>query len=83
MTKKGDYIIVTKHNIIGQDKWDEMYPQGLFGRVIEVSKRFCSRTGERLPDKIVARIVHKYRDEKLSRHHQKIVKGCFKIIKIN
>ena len=32
----GDWVRITGHNIINEAKWRESYPQGIFGRIIDI-----------------------------------------------
>lgn len=63
MTKKpkiGDYGIRFKPEAyLTQDKFNEMYPQGQFGKVIGVEQRYNSLNGKKLPLKITLRVRNK------------------------
>ena len=57
--KKGDWVIITGAHRIQQFKYDETYPQGRFGKVIDVVKRYSSFTGEKMPVTVIVRVYAK------------------------
>ena len=57
--KVGDWVIITGANSIGQQKYDETFPQGRFGKVIEIQKRYSPFTGEKRPDTVIVRVYAK------------------------
>lgn len=69
--KEGDWVLITGARLVQQWKYDEMYPQGRFGKVISVEKRFSPFDGKRLPDKIKVRVYvkgKKYHSEPESKY---------------
>jgi hypothetical protein len=32
----GDWVLITGHSMISKAKWHESYPQGIFGRIIDI-----------------------------------------------
>lgn len=63
----GKYYLITGHRIICGEMWDSNFPNGIFGKVIEVKVRFSPLDGRRLPDKIILRCYMK-RSKNDSRH---------------
>lgn len=55
IVKVGDTVLITGAHNIGQEKWNDTYPGGIFGRVIEVRPRYSQNDGSRYMDKIIVR----------------------------
>lgn len=56
--KKGDWVKITGAHLINQDYFNRHFPQGQFGKVIDVEQNFSRRTGKKLPVIIRVRIYH-------------------------
>jgi len=75
--KVGSWIIITGHRQIQESIWRKTYPNGLFGRVIKINKRFSPSTGDSLPDSVIVRTYPKRK-----RYHAKSVYKYLKVVDI-
>lgn len=56
---KGKWVIITGTYTIEQGAFENSWPQGLFGKVIEDKRRYCPNTGKKLPNLITVRVYGK------------------------
>jgi len=51
----GDYVFITGHHRISEEMWKKIYPQNIFGKIIETRQRYSQFDGRKLPIKFVIR----------------------------
>ena len=55
----GNWVFITGSHQINQEYFNKSFPQGFFGRIIEIKKRFSQFDGRKLPNKILVRVYRK------------------------
>ncbi|MEO7048876.1 MAG: hypothetical protein ABI091_26475 [Ferruginibacter sp.] len=76
----GKYYLITGHRIICGEMWNRNFPNGIFGKVIEIRKRFSPSDGRRLHDKITLRCYMKKSKGDLRHPHRETISKYLKPI---
>lgn len=53
---KGDCVIIKEMHRISQEKFNSTWPQGVFGKIIEVVQKYDTDTGKKLPIHYIVRV---------------------------
>lgn len=57
--KKGEWVFIKSSHLIRQQSFNEKWPRGIFGRIIEITQRYSQFDGRKLPLKLSIRAYMK------------------------
>ena len=69
--KLGDYVIITEQRYFTEEEFKKLWPQGIFGKVIDIQKRWNPNNGKKLPDIVIVRVrVKRKYDSRRNSHYK-------------